>query len=75
MGYLAKGVRPGVITDRGRYSFYLAFGLLPDLQEELEAEYSMPIQIDLPRPMMFAETNSIDQNNPLTTWRNLGSLG
>lgn len=75
MGYLAKGVRPGVITDRGRYSFYLAFGLPPDLQEELEAEYSMPIQIDLPRPMMYAETNSIDQNNPLTTWRNLGSLG
>lgn len=58
MGYMAKGVVAAVITPETRYSFWLAFGLLPDEQEALEED--MPsVHYSEPRPMTFAEVDSI----------------
>lgn len=58
MGYMARGVVGGDINDDARYSFYLAFGILPDEQEALEL-CSVPINYQEPRPMTFAEVESI----------------
>jgi len=33
---MARGVKAGVITEESRYSFYLAFGINPDLQLAME---------------------------------------
>jgi len=45
MSYLARGMTAGdeVITDDTRYSFWLAFGILPDVQCEIEAFYDQHV--------------------------------
>lgn len=69
MGYMARGVPAASIDDAARYSFYLAFGILPDMQESLEAWYSAPTQVQGPTPMTYPHAKSIDcDNNPLATW-------
>lgn len=69
LGYMARGVEPGVVDDASRYSFWLAFGILPDFQEALEAEYSDPVELAALTPMTFPHVKAIDlQNNPLATW-------
>lgn len=71
MSYMAAGVAECEVDDDARYSFYKAFGILPDLQLALEAHYdSMAIDLDSGAPMMtFADVSVIDDNNPLSTWR------
>jgi len=65
MGYMARGVKQAVITDDTRYSFYLAFGMLPDMQEALES--SMPrFAYSEPRPMIFADIERM--KSPLQLW-------
>lgn len=41
MSRMAAGLTPRVreVTEEARFSFYLAFGILPDMQESIEAEY------------------------------------
>jgi len=69
MGYMSRGVPPCEISQDCRYSFYKAFGILPDLQEDLEAEYSQPVILDAPAPMIPPESQAIDRYfNPLALW-------
>lgn len=58
LGYMSAGVSEAVISDESRYSFYLAFGMLPDEQEALEAEH-LAVTYQCPRPMTFAEVDLI----------------
>lgn len=70
LGYMARGVPTCGISQECRYSFYKAFGILPDLQEDLEAEYSGSVAISVPTPMTYPDVASIDiHNNPLALWR------
>ena len=69
MGYMARGVPAGVITEESRYSFYKAFGILPDLQVALEDHYAQPIDLSGPTPLTKVQAKIIDLNeNPLATW-------
>lgn len=69
LGYMARGVAACEVDDRARYSFYRAFGILPDMQAALEAEYSMPVTVCEPTPMTFPDVRAIDlSENPLATW-------
>lgn len=71
LGYMAKGVPVCDITEECRYSFYKAFGILPDMQEALEYQYSLPVSIEPPTPMTFPDVACIDrENNPLAQWLN-----
>lgn len=54
LGYMAKGCMAQTITQDSRYSFYLAFGMLPDVQESLE-ELDVDISYDLYRPLITDE--------------------
>lgn len=58
MGYMSQGVGTAVIDDEARFSFYLAFGMLPDEQEALENEHYQ-VAYQTPRPMTFAEVDLI----------------
>ena len=56
MGYMSRGVRHvGEITDASRYSFWLAFGIHPDLQLALEHDWPTICYGDGPTPMRFAD--------------------
>jgi len=69
LGYMSRGVEACEVTDETRYSFYLAFGILPDHQAALEVEYSQPVSICEPHPMTFPDVKAIDiHENPLATW-------
>lgn len=69
LGYMARGVPAGSVDAVARVSFYRAFGILPDLQEALEAEYSLPVSIANPCPMTYPHVSALDQSeNPLATW-------
>lgn len=69
LGYMARGVPAGQVDDMARYSFYRAFGILPDLQEALELEYSGHCTIADLCPMTFSGTSAIDRcENPLAAW-------
>ena len=69
MGYMAKGVETAQITERGRYSFYLAFGMTPDWQVAIEESFS-PISFSEPQPMTFADVDCI--KSPLQQWLESG---
>jgi hypothetical protein len=67
MSYLAKGVEPCPVSEESRYSFWLAFGILPDEQVALEDEYSQAVEL-VPSctPVMSEFPSLIDRaNNPL----------
>jgi hypothetical protein len=69
LGYMARGVPAAAVDDQVRVSFYRAFGILPDLQEDLEAEYSGSVSLAPAAPMTFPDVASIDRAlNPLATW-------
>lgn len=69
LGYMSRGVTGGVVCDEARVSFYRAFGVMPDLQEALETEYSSPLPVGPLTPMMFPDIKSLDIScNPLATW-------
>lgn len=70
LGFMAKGVSGCKVTPESRVSFWKAFGVLPDFQEALEADYSGPFDILGPVPMTLSQTSLLDkQNNPLARWR------
>jgi hypothetical protein len=72
--YWARGCSPAVIDEEARYSFWRAFGILPDHQVALEAEYAGPAELLPSQPMMenFSQAAIIDQDNALSkitpTW-------
>lgn len=68
MWYMAQGIRPSCMTPEARYSFYLAFDIMPDEQVAFEDHYrSMTLQ--LRAPMMFPDITAFDRdNNPLALW-------
>lgn len=69
MWYMARGVNAADdISTEARVSFWRAFGLVPDLQEALEAEYRCMGAETVPSPMMLPDI-AIDNDNPLTLWR------
>lgn len=68
MWYMARGVSGGDIDDDARVSFYRAFGIMPDLQEDLEADYATFTCDYSPSPMMFPDIKR-DELNPLTLLR------
>lgn len=75
LGFMARGVPAGVVTQESRYSFYLAFGITPDMQEDLEAWYAEPLTICDPTPMTYPHVKSIDyDSNPLATWLSNASM-
>lgn len=70
LGYMARGVDACEVDDEARYSFYRAFGILPDLQVALEVEYAGPVTVCPPHPMTYPDVKIIDSfENPLATWR------
>lgn len=72
LGYMARGVEACEVDDEARYSFYLAFGIPPDMQSSLEAEYDSLVQIAAPHPMTFPDVRAIDiHENPLAAWLTL----
>lgn len=74
LGYMSRGVKPCDITAECRVSFYKAFGIEPDLQESLEADYSEAITITRPSPMIFNDIEALDSENPLATWLKINTL-
>jgi len=59
LGYMAKGVKGcSTITPESRYSFWLAFGMLPDEQIALE-NLRKPISYCKSRPMTFGDVTSL----------------
>lgn len=54
LGYMAKGCKHAVVDDDARYSFYLAFGMMPDVQVALE-ELPHDIVYEQPRPVTIGE--------------------
>lgn len=67
MDYMARGVVGGEVVAESRVSFYRAFGITPDFQEDLEALYSCLVTSYQVSPMMFPDI-TLDNDNPLTTW-------
>lgn len=65
--YWAKGCSVGQVTAEARVSFYHAFGITPDMQEALEAEYREPSSLTPIQPMMsLQEAFVYDEENTLT---------
>lgn len=65
--YWATGCSSGSVSDRARHSFWLAFGILPDAQEALEAEYCGPAVVSAPQPVMsLSQARINDNDNSLT---------
>lgn len=71
LSYAAAGVQACSVTEECRYSFYKAFGILPDLQVALEAEYAHPCELTPITPVTSSHVTAIDNSNPLTLWRKL----
>lgn len=69
LGYMARGVQPGVVDDAARYSFWRAFGITPDFQVALEADYAEELDQLTPTPLTYPDVKVLDiSNNPLATW-------
>jgi hypothetical protein len=67
LGYASRGVLAAEVDDAARYSFYLAFGILPDMQVALEEEYRKPLVITGPVAMTFPEVQTLDNHeNPIS---------
>lgn len=69
LGYMARGVPEGQVTAISRVSFWRAFGITPDLQEALEAEYNGPASVSGLTPMTSPHVKALDTSiNPLAGW-------
>jgi hypothetical protein len=69
LGYMSKGVVGGEISEESRYSFWLAFGIEPDLQVALEQDYSEPWEMTKRCDMIsYPEVTALDSQNPLSEW-------
>lgn len=61
LGYMAKGMHSkAVIDDTARYSFWLAFGILPDDQEALEG-IDISIGYSEPVPLMYGNISKFSE--------------
>lgn len=61
LGYMARGMDGAcIISDRARYSFWLAYGMLPDEQIALESMQSS-ITFGTPIPLTFGEGNKFSE--------------
>jgi len=63
LGYMATGVRGGRVSDRGRVSFWRAFGITPDLQIAMEQSWPAIHYDDLPPLTNFTDCQY--SSNPL----------
>jgi hypothetical protein len=68
MGMLSRGVVGCPVDEIARYSFWKAFGITPDMQVALEAEYQAPANITGLTPTVYCDYLPIDNENPLTLW-------
>jgi len=69
LGYMSRGVVGGEVSAEARVSFWRAFGITPDLQQSLEAEYQESVAVAAPCPMTFPDVQAIDTSeNPLAAW-------
>jgi len=73
MGYMARGVTDAVITSTGRYSFWLAFGIDPDLQVAME-EWYPGITFESDTPMVNINQIVQSSNNPLCLFANVKTM-
>lgn len=72
LGYASRGVQLGVITPESRVSFWRAFGILPDHQEDFEAEFSEPLEITGPVALTYSQVRAIDvHENPICDYGTL----
>lgn len=61
LGYMARGMdAPCEVTEESRYSFWLAFGMLPDEQAALE-QVKRPIDFSQSTPMTFGDVNTYSE--------------
>lgn len=67
MGYMARGVNACEIDEEARFSFWRAFGISPDEQLALEAEYAEPFVITAMDPKVYYPPCTID-HNPIAKW-------
>lgn len=71
--YWANGCQPGVVDDIARYSFWKAFGILPDHQVALESEYDSTAELLVDQPMMLpSQASIIDKQNAITQFTSPG---
>lgn len=69
MYYMSRGVTGSAVTPEARVSFYHAFGITPDLQVALEAEYAVPLSLAPTQPMTSTQVSHSDLDyNPLAAW-------
>lgn len=70
MSYMSRGVRDCVVDEEARYSFYLAFGIAPDVQRAIEQWYmSGSLQYQPPRPLTYSQVRCIEfETSPLAPW-------
>jgi len=54
LGYMSKGVVGCAISPRSRYSFWLAFGITPDMQVALENKEAC-VEYQVPVPLTFGD--------------------
>lgn len=64
LGYMARGVKQSCIDARARYSFWLAFGINPDLQVEIEHQWP-DIEYDSDAPLVDIYQIQASNTNPL----------
>jgi len=70
LGFMSSGVVGGEISQQCRYSFYLAFGVLPDHQIAYEQEYREPVQMMPICPMIYSQVTTLDSQNPISHGKN-----
>lgn len=61
MGYMARGVRECLVDDKSRYSFWLAFDILPDIQVAMENNWPT-IAYTSSIPMITLQESIINSN-------------
>jgi hypothetical protein len=61
---MARGVKQSCIDARARYSFWLAFGINPDLQVEIEHQWP-DIEYDSDAPLVDIYQIQASNTNPL----------
>lgn len=64
LGYMARGVRSAVVDEASRYSFWLAFGIDPDLQRSMESSFP-GVQWLAETPMVNIYQIQQSSSNPL----------
>lgn len=70
LSYMSRGVVACEVVAEARLSFYRAFGITPDQQLALEADYGEPVTIASSTPMTFPDVKALDsEQNLLLSWQ------